>query len=228
MTDRIFPRYFAERDLRRGGYQAAPFHFQSGRIGMFENIIKACDIEQIVETGTYIGSTAAWFAGFGLPVYTVEANPRLAHFAKLRFSANPLVQTAMMDFVMFLKRLASAPECTGKVTLFYLDAHWGKQLPLADEMRVVAEAFPRCVIAIDDFMVPDDPGYAFDDFGPGKRLDLDYVKRIESQTSPYFFLCCRAQTRMARGVDVLCSPRTGGSLTNLGALMRCEPINLGA
>ena len=203
VTDRMFPRYFAERDFRRGGYEAAPFHFQSGRIQMFENIIRACDIEQIVETGTYIGSTAAWFAGFGLPVYTVEANPRFAHFAQLRFSTNPLVHTAMMDLVIFLKRLASAPEYAGKVTLFYLDAHWGKRLPLADEMRVIAGAFPRCVIAIDDFMVPDDPGYSFDDFGPGKRLDLDYVKRTRVQTSPHSFLHCRAQTRMARGVDVL-------------------------
>ena len=105
--------------------------------------------------------------------------------------------------MLFSSELASAPEYTGTVTLFYLDAHWGKRLPLADEMRVVAGAFPRCVIAIDDFMVPDDPGYAFDDYGPGKRLDLDYVKRSGSRTSPYSFLRCRAQTRMARGVDVL-------------------------
>ena len=187
VTDRIFPRYFAERDHRRGGYQAPPFHFQSGRIRMFENIIKACGIEQIVETGTYMGSTAAWFAGFGLPVYTVEVNPRLAHFARLRFSASPLVHTAMMDSVTFLEQLAKTPERTEKVTLFYLDAHWSKRLPLADEMRVVAGAFRRCVIAIDDFMVPDDPGYAFDDYGPGKRLDLDYVRRVGVPNIALFF-----------------------------------------
>jgi hypothetical protein len=29
---------------------------------------------------------------------------------------------------------------------------------------------------IDDFKVSDDPGYSFDDYGPGKRLDLDYLR----------------------------------------------------
>ena len=177
VTDRLFPRHFAELQYNKGGYELPPFHLQSGRRQMFERIIRSCAVEQIVETGTFIGSTAAWFASFGVPVFTVEANPRLAHFASLRFAGNPLVRTTQMDSVKFLEKIAADPERTKKLTLFYLDAHWGKRLPLADEIRIVAGAFPRAIVAIDDFAVPDDPGYAFDDYGPGKRIDLDYVKR---------------------------------------------------
>jgi hypothetical protein len=29
---------------------------------------------------------------------------------------------------------------------------------------------------IDDFQVPDDPGYTYDDFGPGKALTCGYIR----------------------------------------------------
>ena len=177
LTDRMFPRLFAELDHRRGTRVVPPLNQQRGRAAIMEAIIRAGGIAQIVETGTYRGSTTAWFAGFGVPVHTVEANPRFAHLARLRFAATPLVRSAEMDSAAFLRRLAQNKPMTDATTLFYLDAHWGKRLPLAEELATIAAAFPAAIIVIDDFQVADDPAYGFDDFGPGKRLDLDYVRR---------------------------------------------------
>ena len=64
-------------------------------------------------------------------------------------------------------------------TLFYLDAHWNDHLPLREEVELALKHFAKAVLIIDDFAVPDDPGYAFDDYGPGKALTLDYLARAE-------------------------------------------------
>ena len=57
----------------------------------------------------------------------------------------------------------------------YLDAHWAEELPLAEELCIVASAWTRCVVMVDDFQVPGDSGYAYDDYGPGLALTEDYL-----------------------------------------------------
>jgi hypothetical protein len=34
---------------------------------------------------------------------------------------------------------------------------------------------------VDDFQVPGDSGYGYDDYGPGKALTLDYVRPLRDQ-----------------------------------------------
>jgi hypothetical protein len=92
-----------------------------------------------------------------------------------------------MDSVAFLRELATDAARTRATTLFYLDAHWGKRLPLAEEVTVITRAFPASMMLIDDFKVADDPGYGFDDYGEGKRLDIDYVRRIGVNGLAAFF-----------------------------------------
>jgi hypothetical protein len=51
----------------------------------------------------------------------------------------------------------------------------------------VLSNFPRAVVIIDDFKVPDDPGYGFDDYGPGQRIDLDYLDAAEVESVFLYF-----------------------------------------
>jgi hypothetical protein len=62
-----------------------------------------------------------------------------------------------------------------KAGFVYLDAHWNADLPLADELDVVFNYWPAAVIMIDDFQVPDDVGYSYDDYGQGKALTAAYI-----------------------------------------------------
>ena len=72
-------------------------------------------------------------------------------------------------------------------TFFYLDAHWNKDLPLADETEFIIKTYRSFVIMIDDFQVPGDPGYCFDDYGPGKSLSLrDFPFEGDSRITAYF------------------------------------------
>ena len=205
VTDQLFPYFFASLDHRRGGRHVAPLNGQDGRAAIMEAIVRICTIEQIVETGTYRGATTAWFTQFGLPVHTVEANRRFAHLARLRFASEPLVHAFEMDSATFLEALANEDKLTGAVTLFYLDAHWGERLPLAEELRTVARAFTSSVVVVDDFRVADDPDYGFDDYGPGKRLDLEYVMTTGVSGLTAFFpaLAGAKETGARRGCVVL-------------------------
>lgn len=187
ITERLFPDFFAAREARSFVNPAVPLNGQAGRRAIVERIVSDCAIEQFIETGTFRGGTTRWFAQFGSPVYTVEANPRLARFAQLVLADMPLIRVAEMDSVAFLDQLSADPAITARTTLFYLDAHWEKRLPLGDEIMIVARSFPKAIMVVDDFQVPDDPDYTFDDFGPGTRLDLDYVRRTGVAGLEVFF-----------------------------------------
>jgi hypothetical protein len=58
---------------------------------------------------------------------------------------------------------------------FYLDAHWREELPLAEEIEIVSARCPAAIVMIDDFQVPGDAGYGYDDYGPGQALTPAYI-----------------------------------------------------
>jgi hypothetical protein len=43
-------------------------------------------------------------------------------------------------------------------------------------VEIIFSACPNAVVMIDDFRVPDDPGYGYDDYGPGRVLDCQYLE----------------------------------------------------
>jgi hypothetical protein len=136
-------------------------------------LVENLDLIDAVETGTMRGTTTEFLAEL-VPgsVYTVEANLRPFTSSRLRFRKAPRVHTFHGDSREFLRRLAA--DGTRKPrTLFYLDAHWDDDLPLPEELKIIqAGPWVDPVVMIDDFEVPDDPGYGFDDYGPGKRIGI--------------------------------------------------------
>ena len=98
----------------------------------------------IIETGTYLGTTTAMFAETGLPVYSVECNPRYFAYASRRFRRNRhRVHLFECDSITFLKQISRDSQLAKSRLFFYLDAHWGAHLPLLEELRIIARLFPR-------------------------------------------------------------------------------------
>jgi hypothetical protein len=153
-----------------------PMNAQSARIALTKEIIERCKIVRAVETGTYLGTTTEFFASLGLHVITAEINPKLATRSRERLKAWKNIELYESDSVEVLKKLIQGNENRSEPTLFYLDAHWEQHLPLREEAELVVSNFSKAVLMIDDFNVPDDPGYGFDDYGPGKRLDINYLR----------------------------------------------------
>ncbi len=153
-----------------------PMNGQRGRQEIVRTLFGSQVVGQVIETGTYRGTTTMFFFHmFGGPVLTVEANPRFYCFARKRLSSLDTVRLSFGDSRNFLDRLSSDPVVTSVPTFFYLDAHWSSDCPLAEEVRLIGNRWADPIIMIDDFAVPGDPGYGYDSYGGGVQLNLDYL-----------------------------------------------------
>ena len=155
-----------------------PFNGQTARQALFVVIIANTRPHAIVETGTFLGTTTELMCQTGLPVFTIESHPRNYGFARTRFWRRRNVNLLHGDSRAGLRRLfdGALDSLSGVTVFFYLDAHWNDDLPLADEIDIIFSRCPLAVVMIDDFEVPCDAGYGYDDYGPGKALVFDYVR----------------------------------------------------
>src|SRR3954469_18154950 len=145
-----------------------PLNGQRGRHQIIMDLLGALPFAAIVETGTYLGNTTDYFAQIpNLPILSVEAVPRWFHYARLRLRRFRNVTVSLGDSRQFLRTLAADRDFPKESVFFYLDAHWFEDVPLADEIGIIARGWAKAVIVIDDFEVPGDPGYGFAASGPG-------------------------------------------------------------
>lgn len=187
-------------------YNGGAMNGQTARAEIVRGLLEYCGIERIIETGTYRGTTTEWFGRFGLPVLSAEAVERYAEFSRLRVRNLPNVQIHRKNSVDLLKEIVAAKDGLEKPTLFYLDAHWYDYLPLRDEYEIICEHFSHPIMVVDDFQVPDDPDYGFDDYGPGKALTLDYFTANGAAMPAHIFFPvtkARWETGARRGCVVL-------------------------
>jgi hypothetical protein len=150
---------------------------QACRRQIFEALTQL-NFAAIIETGTHVGTTTEYFAETGLPVISIEGNPRRYGFAKARLRRFRNVSLRLGDSRPHLSRIVAGlgADNREKPLFFYLDAHWKHGLPLAGELEIILESCAQPTIMIDDFEVADDPGYGFDDYGEGKALVRDYIE----------------------------------------------------
>ena len=205
-------RGFLEFHLRRARAfdpYFGPMNGQTARLEIVREIITELGIARIVETGTFRGVTTQWFAQFGVPVLGIEINKRYATFTKLRLRNRPNVEIRRGNSAAILRDIVSRGDWSNERVLFYLDAHWGNELPLREEIEIVMQHFRQAVVIVDDFAVPGDPDYIFDDYGPGKRLDLNLLRAAKTPPLSIFFPAVSAQRET--GMRTGCVVFTGDS-----------------
>lgn len=204
-----------------------PFNGQSGRTEIFHQILRAIPFRAIVETGTYVGTTTLYMqASSKLPVYTVEAVPRFYYYSQQRFKSQPVIHPFLGDSRVFLAKLSESPSVPHDCVFFYLDAHWHEDLPLAREMEIIREHWTDPVIMIDDFQVPDDAGYRFDDYGAGKRLCMEYLPQVIASEFRLFWPVIRGEreTGLCRGCVVAArNELSAKSLESVAGLREITP-----
>jgi hypothetical protein len=161
----------------RGAAWGGPFNGQLARRALFRDIIINSRPSVIVETGTYLGTTTDFLADTGLPIYSIEADPRNYGFARARLWRRRNVTLLQGDSRETLRKLINGPlrALASSSLFFYLDAHWNYDLPLAEELELIFSRCSAAVVMIDDFQVPFDTGYGYDDYGGGKALVPCYI-----------------------------------------------------
>lgn len=197
---------------------------QDGRRAIVSELVKIIAFEQVIETGTFRGSTTEFLAQVsGLQVTTVEAVPRSYEYARRRLANLPTVHVSQGDSRAFLRDLSGS--ATETPVLFYLDAHWAEDLPLEGELEIIERFWPQAVILVDDFEVPDDPGYRYDDYGQGKSLDHELLDRSAVASWDRFApaLPSAQETGHVRGCVVIAAPKVSAQVQGASLLRRVQP-----
>src|SRR4051794_26929164 len=142
----------AEVELASDELQACwggAFNGQEGRRAIFLDLIERLCVGVIVETGTFRGSTTEWMAErFDGPILTCEHELVYFFQAQRRLSRFPNVAIHLNDSRKFLKEKLRGL-CKKTPVLFYLDAHWDKDLPLSEEIKIILANCADPVIMID-------------------------------------------------------------------------------
>lgn len=183
-----------------------PFNGQAFRQRLFAELCSRVPFTAIIETGTYRGTTTAYFRqSTRVPVHSFELMPRHHGFARARLWLTRGVHLHRGDSRAGIAALAVSRRRPLGPVFFYLDAHWEGDLPLREEVDLAFAHWGQAVVMIDDFAVPDDPGYAFDDYGPGQALTLAYLGPPAASPTAIWFPACAssAETGARRGCVVL-------------------------
>lgn len=140
------------------------------------------DIEKVIELGTCVGGTTKWLGENFTEVCTIEIMEKFLNFAMKRCSEQTNINFYLGSTV---DRLAEVLETClptikdepyqGKYrpdrVLIFIDSHWNT-LPIFDELKIIKASGLKPVIAIHDFLVPDEPKLGFDSY---EGVDISFV-----------------------------------------------------
>ncbi len=191
-----------------------PLNGQQGRQRLVRWIGQQIEFTGAIETGTWRASSTCFLADvLGCPIWTVEANPRTYRYAAHILAGRDDVHAWRDDSRHFLARFDEHDRTDP--TFLYLDAHWDPDdLPLWEEIQLVFARWAQPVVMIDDFRVPGDPGYGYDDYGPGKSLELrDLTTHLPDRAillAPT--LASASETGACRGCVILTTERLAARL----------------
>jgi predicted O-methyltransferase YrrM len=132
----------------------------------------------VIESGSYLGTTTQYLAGFPTKkTYSVEINKEFAAVASERLKSD--IKKKRVEIVdgnsaiQMPKILREINPKTARV-FAYLDAHWLEQIPLFEELQSLLDWGGDFIAVIDDFYIPDDPGYGYDQYQK-HRVDISHV-----------------------------------------------------
>jgi len=184
------------------------FNGQANRKLIFQTLLQIIKFDAIVETGTYLGDTTGYMATCShLPVYTCEIDKRFNALARMRLRGISNITFALSDSRCFLRNLFVGKNIlTAKRIFVYLDAHWYSELPLREELEIIFSSSKDFVVMIDDFKVPGDNGYGYDNYGKGRELSLQVLQDLLSDYKAIAFfptLLSSEETGFRRGCVIL-------------------------
>ncbi|MEU4133873.1 hypothetical protein [Streptomyces wuyuanensis] len=187
-------------------------------------LVQQLQPQAIFESGTYCGgSTQFLWHVSGVPVYTAEKNRGFALRARRRFRENSTIHVLNADSRDVLRGLRDSGQLPTERVLFYLDAHWERDLPLREEVAIITGAWTESIIVIDDFKVPNDHGYEFDSYGH-VELSMEYLGAEALASYEAFWPACPSsmESGRRRGCVVLAAPDVARQVSELPEVRRAE------
>lgn len=133
------------------------------------------NLKYAVETGTCLGYTTQFLSENYDIVHTIEIAPNFKEIAfenRLKNLQNVKMYEGSSSN-MLINMINDLPSKDG--IFIFLDAHWGQNCPLKDELNQIAKANVKPCIAIHDFVVPNNPELGFDSID-GQPFNYEWLK----------------------------------------------------
>lgn len=153
-----------------------PFNSDLEFTQLAQEFIHNYRFQTAIETGTYRGSTTRWLAKEIGYVYTIETDEIM--YMNVDLSRNINIEHIYGKSETILPSILAKIPSDEKVFI-YLDAHWGDSWPILDELRAIRESKVKCMVVIDDMLVPNRPDIQFDSF-KGLPLSIQYLTPVIS------------------------------------------------
>lgn len=177
---RLGPKFYLGKELSRfilhyidpyiymNKWYSRPFNGQVSRHKQIQQISNVVKPDVAIETGTFLGTSTPYLSTMvSGDTYTIEFVAKYAKKARMRFESEfqnlriTLIEgNSVKEIQSLLKNIPST-----STILAYLDAHWEKDLPTAQELNELLQWGNNWVAVIDDFKVPGDDSYGFDQYG---------------------------------------------------------------
>lgn len=150
-------------------WSVQPFNGQMIRHKTISKIIEDFKPTVCIETGTYLGSSTPYLASYAdAPTYTIEIEKLTYGKAKNRHASNFSelgILHILGDSAHEIEKVLSKMDPRSDKVLAYLDAHWLEAIPTKAELNKLVAWGGEWIAIIDDFHVPHDSGYSFDQYG---------------------------------------------------------------
>jgi hypothetical protein len=206
------------------------FNGQILRMQIFHDLAKSSLLAEVLETGTHWGTTTEYMARrVSCPVRSTEISPYFIEASRLRFAEldelgsgwRGNVELFTLDSRAFLEAALRHDIAEGGFSFGYLDAHCeylGEtevENPLLGEIALIRAARRHCILMIDDFKIPSDPDYGFEE-----DITLESVQDLLAGFDAAFFpLSSHHDSGFRRGFLILSgSPETTTLLDQIGEL----------
>ncbi|WP_329427498.1 hypothetical protein OG339_45620 [Streptosporangium sp. NBC_01495] len=135
-----------------------PFGFDITVALLADDLVTGYDCDALVETGCHLGDTTDYLARRypELPVYSCDIDPSYAAFTRRRVAKHRNARVEPVDSAALVNSAAAIHHRP----LFFLDAHWGPDWPLARELEAIAAG----IVLIHDFDIGH-PRFSYDAYG---------------------------------------------------------------
>lgn len=181
-------RYLTGR-YDKGRYRIHPvgFHGDKYLIELVELLIKKCS--HFVETGANVGTTLRFVADRNphLECYSCEPDLLAYKLLKKNISGFTNCNVKRMYSEDFLMDLFKNTGIVNEMPVFWLDAHgYGFPWPLKNEISLITNSVMKAFILIDDFKVPDNDSFLFDEYN-GQVCSYEYIQNSLNSSKGYRF-----------------------------------------
>ena len=173
-------------DLAKG---FGPFNGQERRQAILGSLFDSYQFDLVIEAGTYRGTTTEYLRNLtSAPIITIEVSGRYYEYSIRRLSGRSGIEVVHGNSPAVIRHIANRPKHDRRAKVFaYLDAHWDVNLPLRWEILELLSGWDSICIVVDDFRVPGDLGYGYDDYGPGLALDVTLLAGLPLTGVALFF-----------------------------------------